>query len=224
MLIYCILSSWKVLLKYERSLMSSNNTPYRFLVCILHGRKGKTMLYYWIWNDLNEIVYFRFHSVPHTQIYICFEKNVFHTGTFLGYKISISPKNQFLKETMETNLSASLCQPHKASTEKPPSLRSTLLASRGGSEGAAPALIEVGGCIHSCTFSKFLRVNMHLWSEGCLGALLCPDCVGFCWEMYTGKINGQGIRGKCAQHCPALQPTTQLGSSWMASIIELKAV
>lgn len=67
---------------------------------------------------------------------------------------------------------------------KPRSLRSTLLASRGGSGGAALSLIEVGGCIHSCTFSKFLRVNMHLWSGGCLGALLCTDCVGFCGELY----------------------------------------
>ena len=168
-----------------------------------------------IWMLLFIPGFIKFHTLKYT-VYAS-KRMYFTVELSRPTRISISPKNQFLKETMETNVSGSLSQPHKASTEKPARLRSTLLASRGGSEGAAPALIEVGGCIHSCTFSKFLRVNMHLWSEGCLGALLCPECVGFCWEMYTGKINGRGIRGKCAQHCPALQPTTQLGSSWSAS-------
>lgn len=40
-----------------------------------------------------------------------------HSGTLLSNKISISLKINFREETMETNLSASLNQPHKASRE-----------------------------------------------------------------------------------------------------------
>ena len=42
---------------------------------------------------------------------------VIHSGTLLSNKISISLKINFREETMETNLSASLNQPHKASRE-----------------------------------------------------------------------------------------------------------
>lgn len=48
---------------------------------------------------------------------------------------------------------------------------------------------------------------------------------GFLWgAVVTGKINGQGIRGKSTLHCPALQPTEQLCSLYVARIIELQAV
>lgn len=45
------------------------------------------------------------------------ESTVGHSGTLLSHKISISPKINFQEDLMETNLSASLKQPHKASRE-----------------------------------------------------------------------------------------------------------
>lgn len=92
--------------------------------------------------------------------------SIFQSRTLLRNKISIILKKKkkkinFREETMETNLSARLNQPHKAfrETTKP---KKHFISQQGGSGGPALSLIEVGGCIHSCTFSKFLRVNMHL--------------------------------------------------------------
>lgn len=151
-----------------------------------------------------------------------------HSGTLLSNKISISLKINFREETMETNLSASLNQPHKASREttKP---KKHFISQRGvglgGSGGPALSLIEVGGCIHSCTFSKFLRVNMHLLKWGVPRSTPLHRLCGFLWgAVVTGKINGQGIRGKSTLHCPTLKPAEQLSSAYMARIIELKAV
>jgi len=112
---------------------------------------------------------------------------------------------------METNLSASLNQPHKASREttKP---KKHFISQQGGSGGPALSLIEVGGCIHSCTFSKFLRVNMHLLKWGVPRSTLLHRLCGFLrGALVTGKINGQGIRGKehTALSSPPASRTTQ---------------
>lgn len=65
---------------------------------------------------------------------------VIHSGTLLGNKISISLKKiNFREETMETNLSASLNQPHKASREttKP---KKHFISQQGGVRRTGPVI------------------------------------------------------------------------------------
>lgn len=126
-----------------------------------------------------------------------------HSGTLLSHKISISSKINFQEDLMETNLSASSKQPYKASREttKP---KKHFISQQGelevgGSRGPALSLTGVGGCIHSCTLSKFLRVNMHLLKWGVPRSTTLHRLCGFlCGAVVTGKINGQSIRGRVA--------------------------
>lgn len=64
---------------------------------------------------------------------------VIHSGTLLSNKISISLKINFREETMETNLSASLNQPHKASREttKP---KKHFISQQGGVRRTSPVI------------------------------------------------------------------------------------
>lgn len=64
---------------------------------------------------------------------------VIHSGTLLSNKISISLKINFREETMETNLSASLNQPHKASREttKP---KKHFISQQGGVRRTSPII------------------------------------------------------------------------------------
>lgn len=97
---------------------------------------------------------------------------------------------------METNLSASLNQPHKASRETNKPKKHFISQQGGGSGGPALSLIGVGGCIYSCTFSKFLRVNMRHLKWGVPSSTPLHRLCGFLWgAVVTGKINGQGIGG-----------------------------
>lgn len=72
---------------------------------------------------------------------------VIHSGTLLSNKISISLKINFREETMETNLSASLNQPHKASRETTKPKKHFISQQEGGVRRTSP-IIDWGWRMH----------------------------------------------------------------------------